>query len=234
MTNLPAPSRDRAVGVDRDGVRRVRFTATADESNTPGLAEIQIIARPGGPALDPDDPRDAALDFDQDGLSNAAQFALGTSLFLNDTDADNRPDGSEDSDADGLPNIEEIGENTDPADPDTDGDGLLDGEEVIAGLDGFITDVLRPDSECALQHPVQRTDRSGDADAGPLHGAGQPHRGQRPRADPGGRRRAHRRLRAKPALRGGPHAHGAAGLWRCRCRRQPPHGHTAVHLHHRF
>lgn len=53
---LPAPTRDVAVGVERDGVRRVRFTSTADEGNTPGLAEFQVISRPGGPGLNPNDP----------------------------------------------------------------------------------------------------------------------------------------------------------------------------------
>ena len=85
---LPAPSRDVAVAIDLDDVRRVRFTSTADESNTPGLAEIEVLSRPGGLALDPANGGDGAADFDFDGLTNVQEFALGTSIYLNDTDAD--------------------------------------------------------------------------------------------------------------------------------------------------
>ena len=86
--SLPAPTRDLATPIDMDDIRSVRFTSTADESNTPGLSEFEIINKPGGPGLDPADPDDAALDFDLDGLTNLEEFLLGTSIFLNDTDGD--------------------------------------------------------------------------------------------------------------------------------------------------
>ncbi len=160
---LPAPSRDVAVPLDLDGVRRVRFTATADESNTPGLAEIEALSRPGGAGLDPANGADGAADFDFDGLTNRQEFDLGTSIFLNDTDAD------------GLIDPQELTLGSNPVLPDTDGDGLLDGLELSpsADTDGDGTrNILDPDSdndglpdgvEVRLGLDPLRTDTDGDA-----------------------------------------------------------------------
>ncbi|MBI3245681.1 MAG: VCBS repeat-containing protein [Deltaproteobacteria bacterium] len=50
VVDLPAPDRDATVAIpDLAGVRRVRFTATADEGNNPGFAELRVI----GPTLVP-------------------------------------------------------------------------------------------------------------------------------------------------------------------------------------
>ncbi|MCB1094721.1 MAG: CHRD domain-containing protein [Verrucomicrobiae bacterium] len=70
--------------------------------------------------LDPNNAADAALDQDNDGLSNLAEFELGTDLEKPDTDGDGLKDGEEVAVA--------IGSN--PANADTDGDGLTDGDEV--------------------------------------------------------------------------------------------------------
>lgn len=155
---LPGPVRDVAVPIDRDGVRRVRFTATADESNTPGLSEFQLVSRPGGRGLDPGDPSDAALDFDRDTLTNLQEFQLGTSIFLPDTDGDGLTDDAElvlgsnpllaDTDNDGLVDGDERNPTADTdgdgliniLDPDSDGDGLPDGVEVAIGLDPLSVD----------------------------------------------------------------------------------------------
>jgi hypothetical protein len=155
---LPAPTRDVAVPVDLNGVRRVRFTSTADESNTPGLAEIQAISRPGGPGLNMNDAADASADFDLDGLTNLQEFNLGTSIFLNDTDGDGVDDGQEpglgsnpllaDTDNDGLLDGNEQNPTGDTdgdgvrniLDPDSDNDGVPDGVEVSLGLDPLRTD----------------------------------------------------------------------------------------------
>ena len=155
---LPAPTRDLAIPVDLDGIQRVRFTATADESTSPGLAEIEILSRSGGLGLDPDDPNDGALDFDQDGLTNLEEFQQGTSLFNSDTDGDGLGDAMElalglnpllpDSDNDGLIDGREVSPGSDSdgdglingLDPDSDNDGLPDGVEVAIGLDPVDSD----------------------------------------------------------------------------------------------
>lgn len=76
-------------------------------------------------------------DLDGDGLSNAEEYALGTSGIL------------EDSDGDGIGDAEEAvlgaGMGADPTSPDTDGDGRLDGEETGDGNRDGIPDRLDPD-----------------------------------------------------------------------------------------
>lgn len=155
---LPFPTRDLSVAVDLDGVRRVRFTSTSDQSLTPGLSEFQVISRPGGAALDPNNPADAAQDFDLDGLTNLQEFARGTSPYAADTDADGLSDAAEiglgsnplsaDTDgdrlADGLEQLPTADTDFDGVrnllDPDSDGDGLPDGIEVRVGLSPLSTD----------------------------------------------------------------------------------------------
>jgi hypothetical protein len=77
----------------------------------------------GRPGLDPDDPGDAGLDFDGDGLTNLEEFSRGTDIFVADGDEDGLTDG------------EEVALGSDPRSPDTDGDGLGDGEEPNPGAD---------------------------------------------------------------------------------------------------
>jgi len=159
VVQLPAAIRDLNVPVDADGVQRVRFTASDDESSRPSLAEFQVISRPGGAGLDLNDPTDAAKDFDFDGLTNQQEFDQGTNLFLNDTDGDNLSDLQEvtigsnpllgDSDNDGLIDDAERNSTSDSdgdgriniLDSDSDNDGLPDGVELAIG-----TDPLRSDS----------------------------------------------------------------------------------------
>lgn len=68
--------------------------------------------------FDPLDPSDALWDADDDGLSNLAEYLVGTSPLEADTDGDFLPDGAE----------FDFGAN--PNNIDTDEDGLLDGREV--------------------------------------------------------------------------------------------------------
>jgi len=80
-------------------------------------------------------------DPDQDGLTTAAELALGTDPYNADTNGDGIPDGVEartggsptnlDPDGDGLSNFAERKIGTDPFNPDTDGDGVNDGQDCF-------------------------------------------------------------------------------------------------------
>jgi len=74
-------------------------------------------------------------DLDGDGLSDAAELAIGTDPSNPDTDGDGLMDGTE-------VDIAEGGGCPDPLDPDSDGDLLLDGEEVAIG-----TSTCDPDTD---------------------------------------------------------------------------------------
>ena len=76
--------------------------------------------------LDPNDPADAVLDEDNDGLSNLGEFEMGTILDNPDSDGDTLPDGVETNT--GIW-VGESDRGTDPLSADTDGDGLADGVE---------------------------------------------------------------------------------------------------------
>ena len=74
--------------------------------------------------FDPNDPSDAALDTDGDGLSNLEEFNLDTKPLQADSDFDTLSDGDEQ-------NVY----GTDPLLRDTDGDLIDDDYEVVNGLD---------------------------------------------------------------------------------------------------
>jgi outer membrane protein OmpA-like peptidoglycan-associated protein len=94
------------------------------------------------------------IDYDEDGLTNAEEKALGTNPRNPDTDGDGLLDGEEvkryktnplefDTDKDGLSDGEEVKKyGTDPLKFDTDGDGLSDGDEIARK-----TDPLNPDTD---------------------------------------------------------------------------------------
>jgi hypothetical protein len=91
--------------------------------------------------LDSSNSSDAALDEDNDGLSNLEEFQNGTHPDDEDSDDDGLTDGDEvnthgtdplktDSDNDGLTDFDELNTtNTLPLDNDTDDDGITDGYE---------------------------------------------------------------------------------------------------------
>jgi len=83
--------------------------------------------------LNPNDPSDAVLDGDSDGLDNLGEYQNGTDITLWDTDGDSMPDGWEvqygldplnpldaanDPDGDGLTNLDEYQQGTDPTVPE--------------------------------------------------------------------------------------------------------------------
>ena len=99
--------------------------------------------------LDPQSAADAALDKDEDGLTNLEEYQLGTLPSNADTDADSMSDGWEvkynlnpltntdaatDSDNDGLTALQEFSAGTKPNNADTDADGMPDGWEVQYNL----------------------------------------------------------------------------------------------------
>ena len=106
--------------------------------------------------LDPNDPSDAVLDLDEDGLTNLEEYENQTIPTNPDSDNDGLSDGDEvntystdpndaDSDDDDLSDGDEVASGTDPNVPsresDTDEDGVTDYAELR-----LLTDPLDPDS----------------------------------------------------------------------------------------
>lgn len=88
---------------------------------TPGAPLPEASAPVPATPVKPVDPA-SLLDTDGDGLTNARELELGTSVTKSDTDGD------------GLGDKEEVDVyGTNPRKVDTDGDGFLDGQEVQGG-----------------------------------------------------------------------------------------------------
>jgi hypothetical protein len=95
-----------------------QYTSTNDEASTYEVDDIVVYGEPDN-------------DYDDDGLTNDEEDALGTDPT------------AADSDGDGLTDYEEVGGDatydegldTDPMNADSDGDGHSDGAEVDAGTD---------------------------------------------------------------------------------------------------
>jgi len=110
--------------------------------------------------LDINDPADALLDLDGDGLINLQEAINRTDPSISDTDGDGLTDADEffihrtnpalaDTDRDGLNDYDELNtHNTDPFIADSDEDGMTDGWEVQYGLDPLLDDAsLDSDSD---------------------------------------------------------------------------------------
>ncbi|WP_077403016.1 Ig-like domain-containing protein [Cellulophaga omnivescoria] len=163
-----------AIDVDADGTPEVTYTVTTDAAGnfsldtntaTPISGTLPSLGFPSTLDITVSDAAgntNTAIifitdDFDNDGLTNEDEAALGTDPNDADTDDDGVTDGQEvadntnplddcdslngtplgtsDCDADGLTNAEENAIGTDPEDPDTDKDGILDGQEVTDNTD---------------------------------------------------------------------------------------------------
>jgi len=84
--------------------------------------------------LNPTNSSDAAIDADEDELSNLEEYQIGTNPHLDDTDGDLLLDGEEVNDY-----------LTDPLKIDSDGDTLSDGYEVMWGLNPLVIDDVNLD-----------------------------------------------------------------------------------------
>lgn len=100
--------------VSDSGVIDVEDTTKHEDAVTEDVAPVPLETQTSNPAT--------LLDSDGDGLTNARELELQTSVSKADTDGDGLGDREE---------VEVYG--TDPRNPDTDGDGYLDGQEVSSG-----------------------------------------------------------------------------------------------------
>lgn len=94
-----------------------------------GLTDFAEFLGPDGIPYTGDESRPDKLDSDNDGLSDPVELA-GSANIWTGTNAGSAP-----------------GDPTRPGNPDTDNDGILDGEEVVAGIDGFVTNPALADSD---------------------------------------------------------------------------------------
>lgn len=129
-------------------------TETPSPTNTPAPTATPTTApKPTATATKAPESA-AAVDADDDGLSDADEARLGTDPKNPDTDDDGINDGNEvdvyktdplnlDTDGDTLYDGGELVYETDPLKPDTDGDGLSDGYEAYVSL----TDPTKPDTD---------------------------------------------------------------------------------------
>ena len=140
------------------------------DSDGDGIANFYENLYPS--TLDRDDPNDASVDAEPDGLSNLEEFNLGSNPIDPDTDGDNLNDAEEVSlgtlplnpfsDEDSLTDGEEIHRwGTNPLIADTDGDGAFDDFELqnftspinpnsLPGTEGEVTSIALSPSEVVL------------------------------------------------------------------------------------
>ncbi|MGH8223429.1 MAG: hypothetical protein ACREQZ_10700, partial [Woeseiaceae bacterium] len=186
---------------DGHHVVRWRLVRSRTSSDSPLRTHIDLI-RYSGPdrdgdgmptvweltyGLDPDDGSDGVLDNDQDSLSNADEFALGTSPTSADTDNDGMPDAweaangldpliddaAEDPDGDALSNWQEHDLGTSPQNADTDGDEMPDGWEVDHDLDPLDDDASAdPDGDGTSNLDEYRNGTHPQIDDAPSGGGG--------------------------------------------------------------
>ncbi len=109
-------------------VNSVPDTGVTAPSNEEESESAPVVVTPPDPVVTATPPQTittnpaSLLDSDGDGLTNARELEIGTSVTKADTDGDGLGDREE---------VEVYG--TNPLKADTDGDGYLDGEEVSKG-----------------------------------------------------------------------------------------------------
>ncbi len=105
-----------------------RVTVLAEDHDTDSDGIPDLVEMEWGLSIE--DPSDGEEDADNDGMSNALEYANGTLPFDDDTDDDGMPDGWEDSYG--------LDPTTSSSDNDADGDGKTDLEEYREGTDPLI------------------------------------------------------------------------------------------------
>ena len=129
---------------------------TRGAANKPADSDNDLMPDPYETAngFNPNDPADALLDADSDGLSNLDEYQRDTLPRDSDSDDDGMNDGYEvayllnplfddrfaDADGDTLSNLAEYTAGTRPDLADTDGDDMNDGYEVANGLNPIVPD----------------------------------------------------------------------------------------------
>lgn len=125
------------------------------DSDSDGISDLVEINN----QLNPNDPADAGVDNDNDGLTNLEEIGLGTGI--NDSDSDN----------DGLSDGQEITLTTNPLDYDSDNDNLSDGQEVNQyGTDPLLADTDSDTIDDNVEinngmNPLDASDASADMDS---------------------------------------------------------------------
>lgn len=154
VTGTPLPTNTNTAQVELffDGRIRLSYGAVTIGNAISGLSRGMGLPADFAPSSLTGYPScfDAALDSDEDGLSDIEETATyHTNPFDDDTDSDGMTDGWEvrgnldplsndasvDSDRDGLSNRQEFDRHTRPDRADSDRDGVSDGAEVTAGTD---------------------------------------------------------------------------------------------------
>lgn len=116
------------------GIQIINTLTNADADDLSDAVEIEHGLNPG--------ISDSTTDFDEDGMSNAAEIIAGTDPTHPDTDLDGIKDG------------DEAAHNADPLDPDSDDDTISDGDEIngspfpsLANQSNSDSDIYSDDAE---------------------------------------------------------------------------------------
>ena len=135
-------------------IQRVRVVFSNGGSDGDGIPDDYEVAH----GLDPNNPVDAQIDPDRDGLTNLQEYQLGSDPQKADTDGDGLSDGDE-------VNVS----HTDPLVADTDGDGISYGLEVRTGSDPLDRNSTTGYAERPL-YPLAKTVAVLNLDALNVHG----------------------------------------------------------------